>query len=218
MIQNNINSQEGISLGIKGGFGYSQYFFQYPTQNQLNLDFNYIKVIQKGIVLGYRDNKNWGTHLEIMLTQKAWEEEFPSSYKKRVTIEYLEFPILSSYKIGKKKSSLIIVAGMYLATGLNMDSVNSGQLMEGDSTIVPYQDFSYKKFDYGIKGGLAYQYMFGRNILQLEIMYSQGLQNLFGRDYFAIYRSLNQGLYANLVYKIAIRGKQNSKIEKPPIK
>jgi hypothetical protein len=210
LVYNNIVSQESISIGIKGGIGYSQYFFQKYIEQK------FVQVFQKGIVIGHRDNKNFGIQLEILSTQKAWEEEIGTSFTKRVVIDYIEFPLLSSYKIGRKRSSLIILAGLHFASALNVDSLNMGQLMEGDSTIVPYQPFDYNKTDYGINGGIAYQCTLGRNIIQLEVMYSQSMQNLFGRDYTRIYRSLNQGLYVNLVYKISLAGKPKLKIEKNP--
>ena len=203
-----LKSQEGFSLGLKAGAGYSQFFFQKPVNQIFTL------VFQKGAVISYRDEKNFGIQLEIMQTQKAWEEDISKTFKKRVAIDYYEFPILSTYKFGKKGSGLTITGGLHISYAFGTDSSTTGQMAPGDTSIVPYSPFVYNKWDYGLQGGAGYQFMFGRNIVQLELMFSQSLQNFFDRNYKTIRTSLNQNLYFNLVYKFSLAGrkKQNVKI------
>jgi hypothetical protein len=203
-----MKSQEGFAFGIKAGLGYSQYFFQKPV------DQDFAQVFQKGLVISQRNEKNFGLTFEIMQTQKAWEEKIGQSYRKKIVSNYYEFPLLSTFWLGKGKSGVVFSAGMHIGFAMQADSSNSGQLMPGDSTIVPYFPLKYSKFDYGVGGGIAYQLKLNRSIFQLEVMYSQSLQNFFARDYTTIYRSLNQCLYVNLTYKVSVARKKEQKTVK----
>jgi hypothetical protein len=202
------SAQEGFSIGIKAGAGYSQYFFQ------KNIDQNFVQVFQKGLFISYRDKKNFGIQFEIMQTQKAWEEQINSSYKKRIILEYYEFPLFSTYKFGKGRSGLVIMAGLHFSYTLKADSSSSGQQLASDTSLINYSPLIYSKFDYGLEGGLGYQFVVWRGIFQIDVMYSQGLQNLFERNYIGLYRSLNQNLYLNLSLKVSLakKTKQKAKI------
>jgi len=198
-------SQEGFSVGIIGGAGFSQYYFQ------KTVDQNFVPVFQKGLLISQRDETNFGITFEVLQTQKAWEENINTSLKKKMLVEYYEFPILSSFKFGKRKSGIILSAGLHLSFATKVDSFTTGVPMAGDTTLVPYANFKNSKWDYGLGGGLGYQLVAGRNIILIEVMYSQGLKNILDRDYLRIYRSLNQNLYMNLVYKFSLANNKKKK-------
>jgi len=200
-INSKANAQEGFSVGLKGGAGFSQYYF---VLNNNSIDQNFVLVIQKGFLINYRDEKNFGMQLEIMQTQKAFEENISKTYKQRVVLDYLEFPLLSSYKIGKGKSGLVLTAGFHVSHASKATHFITGHEMAGDTSVIQYSNFVYNTWDYGLNGGFGYQFKFGRNIIHIEALYSQGFNNLFDRDYTATYRSLNQSLYLNLVYKFCL--------------
>ena len=197
-----INAQQGFSIGIKAGTGFSQYYFQ----KYIEQDF--VQVFQGGLVISHLDKKNLGLHFEIIQTQKAWQEKFSETFKKRVVVDYIELPILSVIKLGKKKSGITINAGLHFSIPYKIDSLIIGDAMSADSSLINYGQAAYKKFDYGLNGGLGYQLCFGRNIFELQLMYSQGLQNIFERNYLTIYRSLNQNLTLNLIYKVSLAKKK----------
>jgi len=196
-------SQSGFSIGFKGGYGYSQYFFRVPVEQVV------VPVYQYGLVISQMNKKNFGVEFNVLHTQKAFQEKFNETYFKQVTINYIEFPILSTYKIGNKKSALVLFGGLHLSVALNVDSLIEGTPTEADTSLIQYSPFEYSNWNYGLGGGLAYQLILGKNVFQLQLMYSQGLQNLFERDYASIYRSLNQNLFINLTYKVSLekRGK-----------
>jgi hypothetical protein len=200
-------SQTGFSVGFKAGYGYSQYFFRNFVEQ------NFVPVNQYGLVISQMNKKNFGIEIDMLYTQKAWEEKFISGYSKQVLINYLEFPFLSSYKLGKNKSGLLFYGGMHISYALSIDSLNQGIPAEADSSIIQYAPFEYNKFNYGLTGGIGYQLNLGRNIFQLQLMYSQGLQNLFERDYSKIYRSLNQNLYLNFIYKVSLVKRKKEKTD-----
>jgi hypothetical protein len=210
LISINSNAQEGFSVGLKGGIGYSRYYFL--GNKKYYIDQNYVQVIQKGLVINYRDDKNFGMQLQIMQTQKAFEENISKTYKQRVMLDCIEFPILSSYKFGKKKSGLVLTAGLHFSKAFGATISSTGQSMPGDTSIIRYENLAYNKVDYGLQGGLGYQFTFWRNILHIEAMYSQGLNNIFDRDYTATYRSLNQSLFINLIYKICLSNNKKAKV------
>jgi hypothetical protein len=201
------DAQEGFSVGIKAGTGYSQYFFLKRVEQ------NFVPVFQKGLVISHRDEKNFGVQFEIMQTQKAWEEQISNTFKKKIVINYYEFPILSSYKFGKGKSGLLITAGLHISFATKADSTSTGQQLPSDTTLITYSPLNYSKWDYGLGGGLGYQFVAGRSIFLLEVMYSQGLQNFFKRNYIGIIRSLNQNLYLNLSYKFSLARKKKIKTD-----
>jgi hypothetical protein len=206
----NVKSQEGFSVGIQGGAGFSYYFFQ----DYIDQDF--VPVYQYGFVIGHMKDGGMGAQLKILKTQKAWQEKIRIGFKKRVVIDYLEIPFLTSFKIGKNHSSLIINAGIHVSKILNVDSTNYGQQLHIDKSIINYSPIAFTPWNYGVSGGIGYQLTFDRNIMQLELMYSQSLQNLFERDYTKIYRSLNQNLYLSLIYKVSIARKKDKKTTKAP--
>jgi hypothetical protein len=206
----NVKSQEGFAFGVKAGMGYSQYFFTKPV------DQNFAQVFQKGFVISQRNEKNFGLTFEIMQTQKGWEEKRGLLNRNKVIINYYEFPMLSTFCLGKGKSGVVISAGMHIGFAMKADSSNTGQHLSADTTILPPSPLKYSKFDYGVGGGIAYQFKLNRSIFQLEVMYSQSLQNFFARDYTSIYRSLNQCLYVNLTYKISVARKKEQKTVKKP--
>jgi hypothetical protein len=212
LVCTSINSyaQQGFSFGIKAGTGFSQYYFV----NYVEQDF--VQVYQGGLVVSHLNDKNLGLHFEILQSQKAWQEKFSETYKKRVIIDYLEFPVISVIKVGKK-SGLTINAGLHFSFPLKIDSMETGEPSPADtSRLINYSGIDVSGFDYGLNGGLGYQFCFGRNIIELQVMYSQGLQNIFERNYLSLYRSLNQNLYVNLIYKISLAKKRQKQSAKSP--
>jgi hypothetical protein len=191
-------AQEGFSIGIKAGPGFSQFFFQRYVEQ------NFVQVFQKGIIVSHRDSKNFGVQLEVLQTQKAFEEIISESVTQTVSIDYWESMLLSTYKFGKRKSGIVLYAGMHFSNAIDADTSRIMPFSAPDTSFISYFPFKYSNWDYGIGGGLGYQLCIGRSILQLDIIYSQGLRNLFDRKFSGIYRSLNQRLFLNLGYKFSL--------------
>jgi hypothetical protein len=209
-----IKSQEGISIGIKAGTGFSQYLFQIVGAN---VEQDFAQVYQGGFVFNQMNKKNLGIQLELLYNQKAWQENIGASYKKKFVIDYIEIPIHSIYKIGKKKSGIVISAGLHVSFALQADSSITGVEIPPDTTLIEYPPLQYSNWDYGLDGAVGYQFSIGRSLVLIQLMYSQGFRNMFERQYDSIYRSLNQSLYLNLIYKIHLGKKTAIPIEKKEI-
>lgn len=207
-----LNAQEGASIGFKFGSGFSRYYFALdPGLNEpINQDF--APVYEAGLVFSHQSGKAAGLQIELQYAQKAWQEKFDDGSKSNVLIHFIELPVLTHMRLPFKsgKSALIINFGFYGAYAFKETVELIGEV--SDSTLINYHDFKYNKVDYGLRGGVGFEKKIGRGSVQIQAMYSQGLQDIIGRDRLKVYRSLNQSLFVSAMYKIPLsrnkKGKQ----------
>ena len=86
--QLSIEAQNKTYLGIKGGGGFSRYYFAI-YQNYINQDF--APIYQGGLVLNLLNNKNLGVQIEALYTQKAWIENVSELNKIGVVIDNIQW-------------------------------------------------------------------------------------------------------------------------------
>ncbi len=196
-------SQAGTSLGIKAGAGLSRYFF-IVAADQVPIYQNFVPVYQTGLIFNQLNKKNVGVQIELDYTQKAWEQTTGESGKYKVVIDNIEFPFLTHFRIGKKKSAWIINAGLHFTHAFNA-RVDSSGITNG--SIIEYAALKYSKFDYGLDGGLGYEIGKDNGIFLIQIMYTQGMKNIIERDPNKVYRSLNQSVFMSCIYKIPLSKK-----------
>jgi len=198
-----INAQ--FDIGIKGGYGYSRYFFQKDIINQ-----NFLPVYNGGILFQYLNNKKLGIQSSIEFTQKGWYEETEELDYAKFKMDFLQFDFLSLFKFSsKKESGLFIKFGPYIAYSF---SSQYNYLGDVDNLALNYDSLStaYKKLDYGLKIGLSYKIKLKNGSLQLEMLYAQGLSHILERDVAGIFQSINQSLFINFAYTYTFGRKEET--------
>lgn len=220
IMANFTTAQERAYVGAKYGYGFSRYYF--TTDRGLldgMVEQEFVPINQYGVVFNHINEKNWGFQLEVLMTQKAWKEKIIDNvgnqdvYMTSKT-DYIEIPILSQYRLGNKNVGLVVNGGIYAAFQLNfeiekegtIDSTRHLRYMLGDSviTFINYDNIGNNSFDYGFKGGLAFDLNVNIFNFQLQIMYTQSVQNFLDPKREEIYRSLHQGLMANVILKVRL--------------
>jgi len=200
-------AQKRATLGIKGGYGFSSYFF--VTDDNINTDrvtSDFMPVYNTGITFSYLD-KIMGIRLGAQYAQKGWKETFNNGSSAEVIFDYWEFPLLTNVRFGKnKKSGWVLILGVYGAFVIETNEITSEPELDysQDTRFIEYGELKYNNFEYGIKAGGGYELGIGKNSLQLEIMLTQGMANLFEADRLSLYRSLSQSLTINVIYNFTL--------------
>ena len=203
-------SQSGTSIGIKAGEGFSRYYFIRIDQGHISQ--SYIPVFQTGLVFSQINKKNCGIQFEINYIQKGWKQTFdsePTTYS--VKMDNIEFPFLTHFRLGKKKSAIIINMGLHFSYAYNLKVDSLGSAL--DTIALHYGNLKLSPFDYGLDIGLGYEFGRDRGVFQVQLMFSQGLSNFINRDTqdpLVIYRSINQSLFLSCVYKIPLTRKKKA--------
>ena len=194
-----------IDIGIKGGYGYSRYFFQSEITQ------GFLPVLNGGILFQYLDNKKLGIQSSIEFTQKGWDEITVDQGNAKFKMDFVQFEALSLFKLSRKKENgLFFKFGPYFAYSFNSEYSESGNT---DTLTLNYDSLltSYNKIDYGLKIGVSYKLQVQNGSLQLELLYAQGLYNILERDPAGIFQSINQSLFINLAYTFTLGRRENKR-------
>jgi hypothetical protein len=204
VLQSPAFSQARSTIGIKAGGGFSRYYFIRADRQSIKQSF--IPIIQYGLVFSQINQKNLGIQCEIIYIQKGWTQNFDNSLKSyAVKLDNIEVPFLTHFRIGKNKTSFLINMGLHFSYSYNASVDSAG--VTTDSLLVKYNNSSITPFDYGIDGGIGFEFGRDRGIFQVQLMFSQGLRNFIDRNKqnpLVVARSLNQCLSLSCIYKIPL--------------
>lgn len=198
-----------IELGIKGGLGYNQYFFQ------KNMKQNFLPVYNGGLLFQYLNDKKLGVQTSVDYVQQGWIEKSSSGGLASFEMDFIQCNLLSLIKFSaKKENGLFIKFGPYVGYSINSSTSKSGNT---DTLAIDYDSLlvNYKKLDYGLKLGLSYKIKIKSNSLQVEMLFTQGLFNIIDRDPINFIQSINQNLTINIAYTFLL-GKKNKKEQAVP--
>ena len=194
-----------IDIGIKGGYGYSRYFFQSEITQ------GFLPVYNGGVLFQYLNDKKLGIQSSIEFTQKGWDEITINEGHAKFKMDFVQLEFLSLFKLSsKKENGLFLKFGPYFAYSFNSEYSESGNT---DTLTLDYDSLltSYNKIDYGLRFGVSYKLKLQNGGLQLELLYAQGLYNILERDPAGIFQSINQSLFINLAYTFTLGRRENKK-------
>ena len=199
-----------IDIGIKGGYGYSRYFFQSEITQ------GFLPVYNGGVLFQYLNNKKLGIQTSIEFTQKGWDEITVDLGHAQYKMDFVQLDFLSLFKLNsKKENGLFLKFGPYLAYSFNAEFTESGNV---DTLTLNYDSLltNYSKLDYGLRFGISYKLKLKNGSLQLELLYAQGLYHILERDPAGIFQSISQSLFINLAYTFTL-GRRETKKKKLPL-
>ena len=188
-------------LGINSGVNLSRLTIDPSIMGMFDFttDQKFINGYSGGIVFIYYSEPHLGVQMELNYSQRGWTENMEANYYSR-NLEYLEFPILSHFDIGKKKLNLTITVGptiSYLLSGREQTNITDENLIKSY-----YNSDVDNKLEAGVCMGLGVSKKFTRmGIIQFECRFNQGLTNIFlEKDNPDILASQNQVIGIKMSY------------------
>jgi hypothetical protein len=199
-------------VGLHGGYGVSSIFSEvllnpYDDFNGTSIILNpYIQGYTFGI--GYKSfhERSAGLSVELNFVNKGGYNNFyfdtDTTTKDSLLItfkqnfKYIEIPVLTNIRIGKKKGKINIYGGPHIAYLLsqNLSFLESNYGRN-------YQTKTKNKFDFGLNAGLGYSRYFGKSSIECVIKYSHSLTNNFEQQTInKAFLSQNQVISASLYY------------------
>lgn len=216
--QNKIPPQHFV--GVKGGAIYSTISLDVSTDHALVLNNG----ITGGIVYRYFSQKQVGIQLELNYTEKGGIDFFEKSKLPDTTgaidytyfnlnLKYIEFPFLMHMRIGKKNHKLKFNLGSHI--GYN---IYENLKFEEDGLDINYKKNIDSKFEFGFIFGIGYGYSMPKGIIDFEVRYSLGLNNIY--KVYSINSSTtnqNQAVMATISYLYHVNNKKKKGLS-PKIK
>lgn len=166
-----------------------------------------------GVAFRYIAERYAALLIELNYAQCGWKEDFgenPYNYQRVLT--YIELPAMAHIYFGKKSSRFFINAGpkigFFLGEKETKNFTVEDQVSNPSGQKAQYDLLVKNKFDYGICGGLGYEFRSKAGSFMLEGRYCFGLGDIFGnglKDNFGA--SSNQQISAVLKYMFRISKK-----------
>jgi len=116
---------------------------------------------------------------------------------------YLQIPLLAKLKFGSGPAVFNVFAGPHVGFGLGDIIIQTEVMGEKNSGTQSWDDTGYKRFDFGVTGGVGVSFAVGRGNLGIDLRYQLGLSNLSDDG---DGKSSNRNLQAGLSYLIPVGG------------
>ncbi len=189
-----------LSYGVNGGITLSKVSFN-PSVPQ-----DYLQQYTGGITVRYISEKNFGLQGELNYSLRGWKERVDtvshlSSYSR--SIAYLELPLMTHiYFNMSKRTRVLFNMGPQVGYYLNEKTVEKDLIVTYPNQIPPYYDTEVQRiFDWGITGGMGFEFRTGIGSFIVDGRYYFGLSDIFSNsksDYFQ--SSSNQVISIKLAY------------------
>lgn len=177
-----------FALGIRGGTTWSMALFN-PTISQPSLPLTYHGGIQFRMV----SEKYFGIKLELNYTQRGFQDN-----EGHRQLDYIELPFMSHITFGQKLFRFFIDLGPEISYLIKDNHIVSNSLQHS----TPIKN----KFDYGLVGGLGFEFNTKYGIYTIDARYNFGLNNIFGNSATEYFKSsTNQNITLSLAYLFPIR-------------
>lgn len=177
-------------VGLKGGV-------TLPDINRTNEDLvNNNQSIEPvlrytgGLVFQYFVEKNFGLQVEFNYTQRGWQQRFPlgtgmrgfdPSKNYKVSLDYLEVPVLAHAYLGRKNLRLFLNAGVYVAYLYRNEVERANVDIEADEVFV-YDARFQNNVDFGVRGGGGFEIVTTIGMFQAEGSFSWGINSIVDKN------------------------------------
>ena len=137
--------------------------------------------------------KYFGIKLELNYTQRGFKDS-----EGHRQLDYIEIPFMTHITFGQKLFRFFIDFGPEISYLLKDTPCTSNSLQHTS----PIQN----KFDYGVVGGLGFEFNTKYGIYTIDARYHFGLNNIFGNSATEYFKSsTNQNITLSLAYLFPIR-------------
>lgn len=171
------------ALGIKGGTTWSMMLFN-PAVGQPTMPMTYHAGAQFRMV----SEKFCGIKIELNYAQKGFKDKYGHR-----RLDYIELPFMTHITFGQRLFRFFIDLGPQIA-----------YLIQDNSIGIDIQQHSLpakNRFDYGIVGGLGFEFNTKTGIYTVDARYNFWLNNVFGNSASEYFKSsTNQNITLSLAY------------------
>lgn len=176
------------AIGVRSGAQWSLISFN-PSIAQPSLPITF----QIGAQFRVISEKYFGTKIELNYTQRGFKDK-----EGHRQLDYIELPFMTHITFGKKLFRFFIDLGPEISYLIKDNSITSSTLQH--TTKIK------NKFDYGIIGGLGFEFNTKYGIYTIDTRYNFGLNNIFGNSASENFKaSTNQNISLSLSYLFPLR-------------
>lgn len=205
--------EQEVAVGINGGLNFSEVSF---LHNDKNGNSRYLGSLgmkegfRFGVTGRYIAQKHFGVQLEVNYVQAGWTEKFKdetllngtdvNGLKLKREMNYIEVPFLAHIYFGKKfryyfnlgpKLSFLTSMGK-MESNMDFDKELPAIFKVGEMDDPRMEDDPYRrKVDYGITGGIGFEYPIGKTRVTVEGRYSYGFEDIFPNTKSELYQRSN---------------------------
>jgi len=187
--------------GINGGVTFSRVGFN----SFINVPRVLLQQYSGGITVRYISENHFGIQGELNYSLRGWKERTDTVYLNQYarSIAYLEIPVMTHlyFNLGKRVR-LIINAGPQIGIYLREKDLEKNIVQEITDPALNYYNIPVqRKFDYGLKGTMGFEFRTKAGSFILDGRYYFGLSDIFNnRRADPFQASNNQVIGANLTY------------------
>lgn len=187
------------AVGVRAGVSWSNVLFE-PTVRQPSMPVTFHAGAQFRMV----SEKYFGIVVELNYSQRGFTDKAAGVSRHR-RLDYIELPFMSHITFGRKLFRYFINLGPSI-------SYMIADVPVADGAGLPQHTMSVKnRFDYGIVGGMGFEFNTLSGIYTIDARYSFGLGNLFGSrasDHFKT--SSNQNITLSLAYLFPLNSRKRT--------
>ena len=176
------------AIGVRGGTTWSMALFN-PSIAQPSLPLTYHGGAQFRMI----SEKYFGIKIELNYNQRGFQDN-----EGHRQLDYIELPFMTHITFGQKLFRFFIDLGPEISYLIKDNPISSNNIQH----TTPIKN----KFDYGLVGGLGFEFNTKYGIYTVDARYNFGLNNIFGNsasEYFKA--STNQNITLSLAYLFTIK-------------
>lgn len=178
------------AIGVRCGTEWSFAWFNPPlTQSSSSLPITFHAGTQFRMI----SEKYFGIKIELNYTQRGFKDI--DGFRR---LDYIELPFMTHLTFGQKLFRFFIDLGPEISYMIQDNPIKSNQIQHS----YPIKN----RFDYGLVGGLGFEFNTKYGIYTVDARYHFGLNNIFGNSASEYFKSsTNQNITLSLAYLFPIR-------------
>lgn len=191
-------------LGIHGNYNY----LRLSSDSAMNKEP--IIGMGGGLIFKHFVVPSAGIQIEVNYMQKGWRFFMDEENYYQRNMNYIEIPVLMNAVIGKKKTRVLFLAGLFV------DILHDSEISYTNEELIqsfPNQEFvtnELNKLNYGLAGGLGIKRLFSFGTIQIEGRVTQGLSRIMDMpEYRILNYTQNQTFGVSVSYMYYIGKKPN---------
>lgn len=164
-------AQTQVSIGFKAGSNFAQWQYSEPSSSVQKSAIG----LTASVPVEFQFNQLLGLQTELGFIQKGERSEFGNgSYSSRVTLNFIELPVVGRLSFGKGLK-MVISFGPFGGFALNGKVKYSGSNTPGQSVGIDFEKDDVSRVDAGLLMGLGIKGPVANGYFTLDVRYAYGL-------------------------------------------